>query len=205
MAKKIKNIGLFFGTFNPIHVGHLIIANYIRQEQKLDEIWFVVTPHNPLKQKADLLPDYHRLSIVKEAIDSVNYFKASDVEFKLPQPNYTIHTLAYLKEKCPTHCFSLIVGEDNLRTFHKWKNYEEILTNNKVLVYPRAIQENEGAHERQIPVKLSAYQMAIQFTSAPIIDISSSMIRKMIKEGKDVSYLLTKEVNEYVDKMNFYR
>jgi nicotinate-nucleotide adenylyltransferase len=205
MAKKSKNIGLFFGTFNPIHVGHLIIASYIRQEQLLDEIWFVVTPHNPLKLKTDLLPDYHRLNLVKEAIDSVSYFKASDIEFKLPQPNYTIHTLTYLKERYPSVSFSLILGEDNLRSFHRWKNYEEILANNKLMIYPREVQLNEGVCDNKLSDKLIPFSSTIQFTTAPIMGISSSLIRRMIKEGKDVSYLLTKEVHEYVDKMNFYR
>jgi nicotinate-nucleotide adenylyltransferase len=205
MAKKSKNIGLFFGTFNPVHVGHFIIANYIRQEKKLDEIWFVVTPHNPLKVKADLLPDYHRLNILKEAIDEVSYFKASDVEFKLPQPNYTIDTLTYLSEMYPSINFYLIIGEDNLRTFHRWKNYEEILLNYSVLVYPREVQMTERNEKSQLNQKLATYDAAIQFTTAPVIGISSSMIRKMIKEGKDVRFLLTKEVHEFIDKMNFYR
>jgi nicotinate-nucleotide adenylyltransferase len=183
----------------------LIIANYIKQEQELDEIWFVVTPHNPLKQKAELLPDYHRLSIVKEAIDSYDYFKASDIEFKLPQPNYTIHTLTHLKELYPKHHFSLIMGEDNLRNFHKWKNYQEIIAHNKVLVYPREFQKGESNNEPVLPENLSIYSHAIQFTSAPVIGISSSMIRDMIKNDKDVSFLLTKEAQEYIDKMNFYR
>jgi len=202
-----KQIGLFFGTFNPIHVGHLIIANFIRQEQQFDEIWFVVTPHNPHKIKAELLPDYHRLSMVKEAIEKVFEFKASDVEFKLPQPNYTIDTLTYLKEANPDVVFSLIMGEDNMRTFHKWKNFEIILTNHKVIVYPRAIQENE---EKQVLeyIHYQAYKMhpnSFIFSKAPIIDISSSLIRKMIANKQDVQFLLTKEVLEYVDNMNFYR
>lgn len=202
-----KQIGLFFGTFNPIHVGHLIIANFIRQEQLFDEVWFVVTPHNPHKIKAELLPDYHRLSMVKEAIENVFEFKATDVEFKMPQPNYTIDTLTYLKEANPDIDFSLIMGEDNMRTFHKWKNFEIILTNHKVIVYPRSLQENE---EKQIlefahyPA-YKKYSHSFIFSKAPIIDISSSLIRKMIANKQDVQFLLTKEVLEYVDNMNFYR
>jgi nicotinate-nucleotide adenylyltransferase len=204
-----KNIGLFFGTFNPIHVGHLIIANFIRQEQQLDEIWFVVTPHNPHKIKSELLPDYHRLSMVKEAIENVFEFKASDIEFKLPQPNYTVQTLAYLKELNSDANFTLIMGEDNLRSFHKWKNYKTILSNHKVVVYPRIIQENETIGEKKLnflkyPI-VNEFPNSFLFSEAPVIDISSSSIRKMIHAKMDVQFFLTKEVLEYVDKMNFYR
>jgi nicotinate-nucleotide adenylyltransferase len=202
-----KQIGLFFGTFNPIHVGHLIIANFIRQEQQFDEIWFVVTPHNPHKIKDELLPDYHRLSMVKEAIENVFEFKASDVEFKLTQPNYTIDTLTYLKEANPGVEFSLIMGEDNMRTFHKWKNFEIILTHHKVIVYPRKLQKNEEKQlvEYALYPAYKLYSQSFVFSKAPIIDISSSMIRNMIAKKQDVQFLLTKEVLEYVDNMNFYR
>ena len=125
-------IGLYFGSFNPIHVGHLIIANYMAQNSELDEIWLVVSPHNPLKQKSNLLADHHRLAMVNIAIEGNQLLKSSDIEFKLQQPNYTVKTLAYLKEKYPQNNFSLIMGEDNIRTFHKWYNYEEILDNHKV-------------------------------------------------------------------------
>lgn len=202
-----KQIGLFFGTFNPIHVGHLILANFIRQEQQLDEVWFVVTPHNPLKNKAELLPDYHRLSMVKEAIENVFEFKASDVEFKLAQPNYTIDTLTHLKEANPEVDFSIIMGEDNMRSFHKWKNFEIILAHYKVIVYPRTLQDNEKALSDELASypAFKKYSSSFISSKAPIIDISSSLIRKMIANKQDVQFLLTKEVLDYVDKMNFYR
>ena len=140
------NIGLYFGTFNPIHVGHLIIANHLAEHTDLDEVWIVVTPQNPLKQKKSLLADFHRLAMVKEAIDDNRKLKASDVEFKMPRPNYTIHTLTHLIEKYPSNNFALIMGEDNLRGLHRWFNYEQILEKHKIYVYPRVltIQESEA-------------------------------------------------------------
>ncbi|MGV6860942.1 MAG: nicotinate (nicotinamide) nucleotide adenylyltransferase [Putridiphycobacter sp.] len=203
-----KTIGLFFGSFNPIHVGHLIIANYMVNFTDLSEIWFVVSPHNPHKKKASLLEDYHRLAIVKEAIDDNINFKASNIEFDLPQPSYTVDTLAYLKEKFPEKKFSLIMGEDNLRSFHKWKNYEVILENNPIFVYPRAftIQEVESDQtaEQTITTTIRKHQN-IHFTEAPVIKISSSLIRKMIKANKDVRYMLNEPARKYVDEMNFYK
>ncbi len=130
-------IGLYFGTFNPIHIGHLIIANHLAEHTDLDQIWFVVTPHNPHKNKASLLEDYHRLQMVHLATEDYPKIKPSDIEFKLPQPNYTINTLTYLTEKYPNHIFSLIMGEDNLASFHKWKNQDIILQNHDIFVYPR--------------------------------------------------------------------
>ena len=130
-------IGLYFGTFNPIHVGHMIIANHMAEHSNLNQIWMVVTPHNPLKQKSTLLDDYHRLHLVNLATEEYPKIKASDIEFKLPQPNYTVNTLAHLKDKYPQHEFSLIMGEDNLNSLHKWKNYEFIIENHEIYVYPR--------------------------------------------------------------------
>lgn len=203
-----KKVGLFFGSFNPIHVGHLIIANYILNATDLVEIWFVVSPHNPHKKKSSLLEDYHRLAIVKEAIDDNIKFKVSDIEFNLPQPSYTVDTLAYLKEKYPEKLFSLIMGEDNLRSFHKWKNYEVILENNPIYIYPRTytIQEIDGGNVtvESITNKIKNHSN-ITFTDAPIIQISSSLIRRMIKEGKSVKYLLNEPAFKYVDEMNFYK
>ena len=140
MTKK-KNIALYFGTFNPIHVGHLAIANYISQLSDIDEVWLVVSPENPLKKKASMLADYHRLAIVREAIADNPSLKVSDIEFSLPKPSYTIDTLTYLQEKYPDHHFSLIMGEDNLRSFPKWKNYQEILSQVQLYVYPRTSTE----------------------------------------------------------------
>ncbi|WP_452224856.1 nicotinate (nicotinamide) nucleotide adenylyltransferase [Lacinutrix chionoecetis] len=191
------NIGLYFGSFNPIHVGHLIIANQLVENSDLDQVWFVVTPHNPFKKKSSLLDNYQRLEMVHLATKDYSKLKESNIEFNLPQPNYTINTLTYLQEKYPAYQFSLIMGEDNLKSFHKWKNYELILENHNIYVYPR----------------ISEGQVASQFTEhkkihrveAPIIEISSTLIRNGIKEGKNVKPLLPEHVWNYLDEMNFYR
>ncbi|CAG5080249.1 nicotinate (nicotinamide) nucleotide adenylyltransferase [Parvicella tangerina] len=198
-----KKIGLFFGTFNPIHVGHLILANYIVSATSLDEVWFVVTPHNPHKKKASLLDDHHRLAMVKEAIEDNIHLRASDVEFGLPQPNYTTNTLAHLREKYPEKAFVLIMGEDNLRSFHKWKNYEEILKHHKIVVYPRVHVASEDSTS-EVVASLDAHEQIIK-CDAPIMNISATFIRDAIKNGQDVRYMLTDPVFKYVDEMNFYR
>jgi nicotinate-nucleotide adenylyltransferase len=197
-------IGLFFGTFNPIHVGHLVIANYMAQYTDLDQVWLVVTPQNPLKQKSTLLPDFHRLMLVKEAIDDNPKLKASDVEFALKKPNYTIHTLTYLMEKYPNHEFALILGEDNLRTLHKWYNYEQILEKHKLYVYPRALSEDEKQSDANSSDFLS-HKKVIFCADVPMMNVSSTFIRNAIKAGKDVSYLLTEPVKKYVEEMSFYK
>ena len=166
----MKKVGLYFGTFNPIHVGHLIIANYMVDFTELDEVWFVVSPQNPLKDKKSLLKDYHRLALVQEAIVDNDKLHASDIEFSLPKPSYTSDTLAYLHEKHPDLEFSLIMGEDNLRTFHKWKNYESILQNNKIIVYPRVLTEQE----KLTPPCGACRQVIAEFfeQSAPVIAVN---------------------------------
>jgi nicotinate-nucleotide adenylyltransferase len=136
-------IGLYFGTFNPIHIGHLIIANHMAEHSELEQIWLVVTPHNPHKEKNTLLDDYQRLHLAHLATEEYPKIKPSDIEFKLPQPNYTVNTLVYLKEKFPQHEFSLIMGEDNLKSLHKWKNYEYILENHAIYIYPRLSNKTE--------------------------------------------------------------
>ncbi|WP_044400815.1 nicotinate (nicotinamide) nucleotide adenylyltransferase [Lacinutrix sp. Hel_I_90] len=191
------NIGLYFGSFNPIHVGHLIIANQLVENSDLDEIWFVVTPHNPFKKKQTLLADYQRLEMVYRATKDYTKLKPTDIEFNLPQPNYTINTLTYLQEKHPKHLFSLIMGEDNLKSFHKWKNYERILQNHSIYVYPRI---SEGTVETRFTGHKKIHKI-----DAPIIELSSTMIRKAIQAGKNVKPLLPKNVWEYLDEMNFYR
>ena len=199
------NIGLYFGTYNPIHVGHLIIANHMVDYTKLDQIWLVVSPQNPLKEKASLLADYHRLAIVRVAVEDNNKLKASNIEFDLPKPSYTIDTLTYIQEKHPEHSFSLIMGEDNLRTFHKWKNYEEILKNNTIYVYPRALteQERKEQEENNTHDELENHP-SITKCDAPVMKVSASFIRNAIKEKKDVQYLLSEPVFEYVKEMHFY-
>ena len=189
-------IGLYFGTFNPIHVGHLIIANHIVEHTNLDKIWFVVTPHNPLKNKKTLLDNYQRLEMVHMATSPYDKLGVSNIEFGLPQPNYTINTLEHIKEKHPNHSFALIMGEDNLKSLHKWKNYELLLENYEIYVYPRVTKLSDN--------NLSNHS-SIHFVDAPIVEISSTHIRKNIKDGKDIEPLLPHSVWKYIDEMNFYK
>ena len=210
-------IGLYFGTFNPIHVGHMIIANHMAEHSDLDQIWMVVTPHNPLKNKDTLLDDYQRLQLVYLATEDFPKIKPSDIEFKLPQPNYTVNTLAHLQEKFPRHEFSLIMGEDNLKSLHKWKNYEVILQNYEIYVYPRldakgrtgeAISSEADTSLKGKLAKQNAIfknHPKIHFIDAPIVEISSTFIRENIKKGKNIQPLLPSKVLEYIDYNNFYR
>ena len=190
-------IGLFFGSFNPIHIGHLIIANHLVEHSELDQVWFVVTPHNPHKKKSTLLADNHRLSMVNAAVEEYPNLKASNIEFGLPQPNYTVNTLAHLNEKYPEHQFSLIMGEDNLNSLHKWKNYEVILESYSVIVYPR-VSNNKNALE------LISHPN-IQKIEAPIIEISATLIRNSIKNNKGFKPLVPPAVWNFIDEMNFYK
>lgn len=190
-------IGLYFGTFNPIHVGHLIIANHMAEHSDLEQIWMVVTPHNPLKQKNTLLDDYQRLHLVRLATEDYPKILPSDIEFKLPQPNYTVNTLAHLMEKYPQHVFSLIMGEDNLKSLHKWKNYEYLLEHHDIYIYPRVSEAAENTTLKNHP--------RIHWIEAPIIEISSTAIRENIKNKKNIRPLLPHRVWEYVDHNNCYR
>lgn len=202
-------VGLYFGTFNPVHIGHLVIANYMAEYTDLDQVWLVVSPQNPLKNKSSLLADIHRLAIVKIAIDDNPKLRACDVEFKLPKPSYTATTLTYLKEKYPQHAFSLIMGEDNLRTLHKWFNYEAILKNHSFYVYPRVLTEQEELEVQQIGShpenEFNQLPNVHICTEAPVMKISATFVRNAIKEEKDIRYLLTEPVRKYIDEMNFYR
>lgn len=189
-------VGLFFGTYNPVHVGHMVIANYMVEFTDLDQVWMVVTPQNPFKQKESMLKDYDRLHLMRLAIGDDERLKASDIEFGLKQPNYTSDTLAYLKEKFSEYNFALIMGADNLNHFHKWKNHELILENHDLYVYPR-LDSNEGGELRQ--------HFKVNYVEAPVMKISSSFIRKAISEGKKVNHYMPKEVAAYVEEMNLYR
>ena len=190
-------IGLYFGTFNPIHVGHLIIANHMVEHSDLDEIWLVVTPQSPFKKKKSLLDNIHRFALVDIAVDNYEKIKSSDIEFKLPLPNYTVHTLAHISDTFPGKEFSLIMGEDNLKSFHKWKNYETILEHYHIYVYPRISTGSEDT-------RFDNHQK-IHKVNAPIVQISSTMIRNGIREKKNIQPLLSQSVWKYIDEMNFYK
>jgi nicotinate-nucleotide adenylyltransferase len=187
-------VGLYFGSFNPVHIGHLAIANYIREFNDLNQIWFVVSPQNPFKDKKSLLADFHRLQMINIAIGDSPYYKASNIEFNLPKPTRTIDTLAYLFDKYPTHHFTLIMGSDNLVSFDKWKNYEEILKNYKIYVYPRP----------GVPETKFDNHPSITKINAPLIEISSSFIRESIKNRKELEFFLPAKVWEYIREMHFY-
>jgi nicotinate-nucleotide adenylyltransferase len=188
-------VGLFFGSFNPIHIGHLIIANYIIENSNLTSIWFVVTPQNPFKNRSTLLKDHHRLEMVNLAIEKYPKFRSSSIEFILPKPSYTIDTLVVLKEKYPSYEFALLMGEDNLNSFHKWKNYDQILKYHSLIVYPRI----DGIQKETVITHPHIHKI-----SAPIIEISSTLIRTMIKEHKSVRPMLPPEVFNYIDGSNLY-
>jgi len=187
-------IGLYFGSFNPVHAGHMVIANYMLAFGGLDRLWFVVSPQNPLKEKSSLLADHHRLELVRLSIGDNHKMKASNIEFKLPKPSYTIHTLAYLGEKHPEHSFTLIMGSDNLATLHKWKNYEELLRHHEILVYPRP--GSDGG-----PLKAHPH---VKLIDAPLVEISSTFIREAVKNKKDVRYYMQPAAWEYMREMHFY-
>ena len=189
-------IGLFFGSFNPIHIGHLIIGNFIIENSDLDKLWFVVTPQNPFKKKSTLLDDHHRLEMVNLAVQKYPKFQSSNIEFSLPQPSYTIDTLVSLQEKYPEHQFVLLMGEDNLNSFHKWKNFEQILKYHQILVYPRITSTPDTT-----PVS----HPNISKIAAPVIEISSTVIRQMIKDKKNIRPMLPPEVFEYIDGSNLYK
>ncbi|MFZ4057989.1 MAG: nicotinate (nicotinamide) nucleotide adenylyltransferase [Ferruginibacter sp.] len=187
------NVGLYFGSFNPVHNGHLIIANHVLHTTNLEQVWLVVSPQNPLKESKTLLNEYHRLHLVKAAIEGENNLKATDVEFKLPRPSYTIDTLTYLKEKYPQHQFSIIMGSDSLQNLPKWKNYTLLLRD-----YPIYIYERPGF----IPTTTGEN---LHYLKAPLLEISSTQIRKLIKENKSIRYLVPDIVKEEIDNNRYYR
>jgi nicotinate-nucleotide adenylyltransferase len=187
------HIGLYFGSFNPIHIGHLIVANHIVENTEIDKVWFVVSPHNPLKDAHSLLNEYDRLHLVELAIQDNPKFRASNVEFHLPKPSYTIDTLTYLTEKFPLEKFSLIIGSDSFQNIQRWKNFEHLIAENEFIIYKRPGFEITETHGANITVM-----------QAPLLDISSTYIRQQIKGKKSVRYLLPDAVFKYVEENRYY-
>lgn len=192
--KSKKAIGLFFGSFNPIHAGHLIIANYMANHTDLDEVWLIVSPHNPLKKKSSLANSFDRLEMANLAVDDAKGLKVSQVEFSLPQPSYTIDTLTHLQEQYPDYVFTLIMGSDNLYSFHKWKNAEVILRDFQIAVYPRP---GFVGHE------LSEH-VSVTITDTPLMELSSTFIRRAVKEGKSIRFFVPDAVLDFIDKKGLY-
>lgn len=190
-----KEIGLFFGSFNPVHVGHMIIANYMATNTDLDEVWMVVSPHNPLKAKKTLAKDYDRLHLVRLAIGDNQLLRASDVEFGLPKPSYTVDTLTYLQEKYEDYNFNLIMGGDNLASLHKWKNYEVLLRDYHIYVYQRPTYDlgELSTHEH------------VTILEAPLLQLSASYIRSCIREGKSIQYLVPDAVHHHLEETGIYQ
>ena len=186
-------IGLYFGSFNPIHVGHLIIANHVANNTNLNQVWFVISPQNPFKHNNTLLNEYHRLHLVQSAIEGENKLKASNVEFQLPRPSYTVDTLTYLKEKFPQHEFSIIMGSDSYQNLHKWKNYEVIIKNHQLYIYKRPGFEVKEEVEK------------ITILDAPLLEISSTEIRALIKRGKSIRYLVPDIVKEEIENNHYFK
>lgn len=187
-------IGLFFGSFNPIHIGHLIIANIMVETTDLDKIWFVVSPQNPFKKRNTLLHEFDRMDMVRSAIHDNFQLEACDVEFNMPKPSYTVDTLAYLMDKHPDKKFKLIIGEDNLTHFHKWKNYEQILEHG-LYVYPRPHSQSTEFHQHE----------KVKMVESPMVDISATFIRQCIQRNQSIKYLVTNDVQELIIGKGFYR
>ena len=187
-------VGLYFGSFNPIHIGHLIIANHFANNTDINEIWFIVSPQNPFKESSSLLNEQHRYSLVKIAVENEKKLKANNVEFLMPKPSYTIDTLIYLSEKYNQHNFTLIIGSDSYQNFEKWKNYKQIILNYNILIYPRPF----------FPIKENLSER-VQIINAPLIEISSTQIRKYIKDKKSIRYLVTDRVMEEIEIKGYYK
>jgi len=189
-----KKVGLYFGSFNPVHIGHMAVANYMFEYSDMDELWFVISPQNPFKEQKSLLADHHRYALVYQAIEDFPKFRACNVEFSMPKPSYTVDTIARLKEQHPNYSFGLIMGSDNIINFHKWKNYEQILDDCQLYVYPRS--GYEGGEMLKHP--------KVSVVEAPVMEISSSFIRKAVSEGKNVRAFLPNGVWNYIEEMHFY-
>lgn len=192
---KSRQVGLYFGSFNPVHIGHMAIANYMVTAGGMDEVWFVVSPRSPFKEKSSLLPDYHRLEMVHLAIGDDPRMRASNIEFGMPQPNYTSRTLVTLKEKYPQHHFHLMMGSDNLAGFHKWHQYEFILAEFQLLVYPRP-----GA-----PAGDLQHHPSVHIVQAPHMDISASFVREHVQAGQDMRHFLPPRVWAYLEDNQLLR
>lgn len=190
----MKRVGLFFGSFNPVHIGHLVIANYMANFTELEEVWFVVSPQNPFKEKKSLGNMYDRLEMVNLAIENSDKLRASDIEFHLPQPSYTIDTLTHLSERYPNHQFVLIMGEDNLAGLHKWKNADILLRDYKIAVYPRP--GYDGGKLKKHP--------SVTVTDTPLMELSSTFVRKAIKERKNIQFFTPEKVLDFIDKKGLY-
>jgi nicotinate-nucleotide adenylyltransferase len=190
----IMKIGLYFGSFNPIHIGHCIIASHIVQNTTLDSIWFIVSPQNPLKQSSSLLNEYHRLHLAQLAIEEESKLKVSDIEFHLPRPSYTIDTLTYLKEKYPDKIFSVIMGSDGLQNLHKWKNVQALVKDYSIYVYKRPGFEI-----------INTVKAKLEEVKAPLLEISSTHIRDTIQKGKSIRYLVPDKVREEIELYHYYR
>jgi len=191
-----KRIGLFFGSFNPVHVGHLIIAEYMATRTDLEQVWFVVSPHNPLKNRATLANDFDRLHMVQLAIDDNPRLRVSNIEFSLPKPSFTIDTMVYLHEKYPQHQFSLIMGSDNLSGIKKWKNYELLLQRYTIHIYKR--EETSAGQPLDVPTDIRLYDV-------PMMDISSTYIRQCIASGLSIRYMVPEPVFQFLDGSRLYR
>ena len=189
------NIGLFFGSFNPIHIGHLIIANTVAEHKDIAQVWFVVSPLNPFKSSKNLLHEFDRIDMVELAIEDNFNLRASDIEFHMTRPSYTIDTLTYLSERHPKHNFKLIIGGDNLKNFHKWKNYKAILDHYGLIVYPRP--------QSIVPEEIKAHPN-VKMINAPLLDISATYIRKQIREGKSIQYIVPPKVAEHIAFKKLY-
>ncbi|MES2003737.1 MAG: nicotinate (nicotinamide) nucleotide adenylyltransferase [Bacteroidota bacterium] len=187
-------IGLYFGSFNPIHTGHLIVASYVANHTEMQQVWFIVSPQNPLKPSSVLLNEYHRLHLVHLAVDEDLRLKASDVEFKLPRPSYTIDTLTYLQEKYPQHEFSIVMGSDSFQNLPRWKNFDQLVKNNSFIIYQRPgfeITETYGA--------------TVTLLKAPLLQLSATEIRDNIRSGKTIRYLVTEKVREEIERNSYYK
>lgn len=196
----MSKIGLFFGSFNPIHIGHIAIAGYMKEFTDLDQVWFVVSPQNPLKKKETLLKDRDRFYLAELGTGNYDGLQASDIEFGRPAPSYTIDTMALLKEKYPHHKFVLLMGEDNLYTLHKWKNAVELVSQFPLYIYPRP----DAVKKKNDLLQEILDKATVKWVKAPLMDISGTFIRNEIKRGKNMSYYLHPAVWKYIVEMHFY-